>query len=124
MEPYAAYAAAASSRPSRFHGFGLCQHNLAGVHVVTRAMQRVASSSEGFADSFDPLLYADLSNWWHSPDCLAFFLVIFFTLRLEYFLRSLEATAELNELRKDLCGGVEPLDYEFSLLILWELELH
>ena len=40
-----------------------------------------------------------------------FVLVISFTLRLEYFLSSLEALSELNELREDLCGRLEPLDY-------------
>ena len=32
-----------------------------------------ASSSKGFAVWFDPLLCADLADWWHSSDCLFFF---------------------------------------------------
>ena len=48
-----------------------------------------------------------------------FYLVISFTLRLEYFLFSFEALTELDELREALGCGVKPLDYEFFLPLLW-----
>ena len=51
---------------------------------------------------------------------LGFFLVISFTLRLEYFLGSFEALAELDKIREALGCGVYPLDYEFILSLLWE----
>ena len=40
LELYVACTAAASGRPSRLHVFGLCQHDLTQVHVVTRSMHR------------------------------------------------------------------------------------
>ena len=40
LEPYVACATAMIGRPSQLPGFGLCQHDLARVHVVTRSMQR------------------------------------------------------------------------------------
>ena len=40
LEPYAAFSASTRSWPSLLHGFGLCKHDLAWVHVVTRVMQR------------------------------------------------------------------------------------
>ena len=40
LEPYTACAASASGQSSRLNGFGLCHHDLAQVHVVTRAMKR------------------------------------------------------------------------------------
>ena len=43
------------------------------------------------------------------------FFVISFTLRVEYFLSSLEKLAELNELREALGDGFEPLDDEVFL---------
>ena len=73
LEPYAACAAAVSGQTIRLNGFGLCQYDLARVHIMTRDMQRahmqfffldlflLASSSKGFADWFDPLLCADLA---------------------------------------------------------------
>ena len=51
-------------------------------------------------------------------------MVIYFTMRLEYFLSSFEALTELDELRKALGYGVEPLDDEFSFPLLWEWELY
>ena len=79
------------------------------------------SPSERFVACFGPLLCADLAGWWRSLDCLFFFvMVIYFTMRLEYFLSSFEALTELDELRKALGYGVEPLDDELSFPLLWE----
>ena len=39
LEPYAACAAATNGRPSRLRGFGLCQYDLARVHIVNSTMQ-------------------------------------------------------------------------------------
>ena len=50
-----------------------------------------------------------------------FVLNISFTLRLEYLLSSLEALAELHELREALGAGVQPFCYEFFLPPLREL---
>ena len=51
----------------------------------------LASSSDGFAAWYDPLLCADLAGWWRSQDCLFFLvLVISFTLCLEYLLSSFD----------------------------------
>ena len=78
----------------------------------------LASSSEGFAAWFYPLLCAKLTGWWRSLDCLVFFLVISFTLRLGYFLSSFEALKELDKLREALGCGLEPLDDELFLPLL------
>ena len=51
---------------------------------------------------------------------LIVFLVISFTLRLEYFLGSFKALTELDELRDALGCGVKSLDYESPFLLLWE----
>ena len=53
-----------------------------------------------------------------------FVLVIYFTLRLEYFLRSFEEITELDNLRVALGCGVIPLDYDFFLTLLWKVELY
>ena len=84
----------------------------------------LASSSEGFAAWYDPLLCADLEDWLHLPDCLFFLGVISFTLRLECFLHSFEALTELDELREALGCGFKPLYYEFFQSLLWEVELY
>ena len=49
---------------------------------------------------------------------LLFVLVIYFTLSLEYFLRSFEELTELYELREALGCRVKPLDYELFLSLL------
>ena len=60
-------------------------------------------------------------TWWiggvHRTDF--FVLVISFILHLEYFLSFFEALTELDDLREALGCGVEPLDYEFFLPLLW-----
>ena len=50
--------------------------------------------------------------------------MIYFTLRLEYLLSSLEVLSELHELREALGDGVEPLDYELFLPLFLKRELH
>ena len=137
LEPHAACATAASSRPSWLYGFVLCQNDFAQVYVVNRAMQRshrwvflfflflLASSSKGFAAWVDPLLCADLADWWRSSDNLVFLvLVISFTLRPESFLSIPEALTEINEFREDLCSTVNLLDNELFLTLLRESNIY
>ena len=137
LELYVACTAAASGRPSRLHGFGLCQHDLAQVHVVTRSMHR----SHRWVSIFDFLLISVFFRGVYGlvwPFALRrcdglvafsglifyFVLVISYTLRLENFLSSIEALTELNEVLEALCGGVKTLDYEFFLTNLREWETH
>ena len=69
----------------------------------------LASYYKVFAAWYDPFLFVDLTDWWHSLYCLFFVLVWYFTLRTEYFLSSLEALAELYEFSETLCRGMKPL---------------
>ena len=128
LEAYASCAVATSGRPSLIHGFGLCQHDLTRVHVVTRAMQReqgwgfldlflLVSSSEGFTD----IALRRLGSLVAFTELLGvLILLISSTLRLEYFLSSFEALTELEELCEALGCVVKPLDDEFFLPPLLE----
>ena len=79
------------------------------------------SSSEGFAAWYEPLLRANLADWWRSPDYLVFLvLVISLTLILENFLSSFEVLTKLYKLRESLGCGFKPLNDEFFLTIFRE----
>ena len=77
------------------------------------------ASFDGFTVWFDPLLCVNLEDWWRLLDCLVF-LVISFTMRVEFFFRVFYALSELDNLREFLGFWIKPRDDQFFLPLLRE----